>query len=359
VQACSKSLLPRSPRPINNRDLALSLSGRLQQAWYQTESRHWLSWLLLDASWLYRALISLRHKLYSSGVLQSEQLSVPVIVVGNVIAGGAGKTPIVMAIAQHLQQQGWQPGILSRGYGRQSSGVLEVQLGAPAHITGDEPALIKSALKIPVFVAEQRVDAALALLEKYPSTNVLICDDGLQHLPLKRDIEICVFDERGIGNGLLLPAGPLREPWPRPVDFILHRGGMPGGFVVKRHLAQHALLADGSSIALKSLADQPLHAVAGIADPEAFFRMLRAQGLHLQSSLALPDHYHFNSWKPIFHRGDTLICTEKDALKLWATPWAQELRILAVPLQIELPPGFYTALLGQLSQCTPMKSARS
>jgi tetraacyldisaccharide 4'-kinase len=335
----------------------LSLSSRLQQAWYQTERRHWLSWLLLDASWLYRGLISVRHKLYSSGVLQSEKLPAPVIVVGNVIAGGAGKTPIVMAIAKHLQQQGWQPGIISRGYGRQSKGVLEVQLGMPAHTSGDEPALIKSAFKIPVFVAAQRVDAALALLEKYPSTDVLICDDGLQHLPLQRDIEICVFDERGVGNGLLLPAGPLREPWPRPVDFILHRGGMADGFVVERSLAPHALLADGSSIALSSLADQPLHAVAGIADPAAFFRMLQEQGLQLQSSVALPDHYNFDSWKPIFHRGETLICTEKDAIKLWATPWAQEMRILAAPLQIELPQAFYQALLGQLSLCTPTHSA--
>ncbi len=327
----------------------MSLPSRLQQAWYTTERRHWLSWLLLDVSWLYSGLVSVRRKLYSRGVLHSEKLPVPVIVVGNVIAGGAGKTPIVMAIAQYLQQQGWQPGLISRGYGRHSTGVLEVLPGMPAQASGDEPALIKSILDAPVFVAEQRLDAALALVEKYPQTNVLICDDGLQHLALQRDIEICVFDERGTGNGLLLPAGPLREPWPRPVDFILHRGGMTEGFAVERSLAPHARLADGSTIALSSLADQPLHAAAGIAHPAAFFGMLKAQGLTLQSTHALPDHYDFDSWKPIFYRGETLICTEKDAIKLWASKWAQDLRIVAAPLYVKLPEAFYQALQDKLS----------
>ncbi len=327
----------------------MSLSQRLLRAWNRADGRDWLSIALLDVSWVYGALVKLRRKLYASGVLHTTRLSVPVIVVGNVIAGGAGKTPVVMALAKFLQAQGWQIGIVSRGYGRQSAQVIEVLADTPISDSGDEPALIKSALSAPVFVANDRVEAALALLAAHPQTNVILCDDGLQHLALQRNIEICVFDERGIGNGRLLPAGPLREAWPRAVDFILHRGGFDNGFDIERRLADHALRVDGSKILLQDLAERELTALAGIANPAAFFSMLRARGLTLKETLPLPDHYDFNSTPRIFHAGEWLICTEKDAVKLWKTPLAQQCTIIAAPLQVTLPEVFTAALLEKLS----------
>ncbi len=333
----------------------MSFSERLQKAWYAPSGKNWLSLAFLDLSWLYGGLVKLRRKLYARGIFQSTKIQVPVIVVGNVIAGGAGKTPVVMALAEFLRAHGFQPGVVSRGYGRKSADVLEVLPGIPVSQSGDEPALIKSKLNAPVFIANKRSDAAQALLAAHPQTDLIVCDDGLQHLGLQRDIEICVFDERGIGNGRLLPAGPLREHWPREVDFILHRGGLAQGFEIERRLADHALRSDGTCIALADLAAHELTAVAGIAHPENFFSMLRARGLNLKETLALPDHYDFNSNSPISYACEWLICTEKDAVKLWQTPLAKQCNILAVPLQLNLPQAFTTALLEKLSSLQPVK----
>jgi tetraacyldisaccharide 4'-kinase len=342
----------------------MSFSQRLQKAWLSKTD--WLSIALLDVSWVYGGLVKLRRKLYQRGIKKSTQIKVPVIVVGNVIAGGAGKTPLVIALAQFLRAKGWQPGIVSRGYrskrghGAKSTGafeVLEVLASTPVIESGDEPALIKAATNLPVFVSQQRCQAALALLAAYPQTNVILCDDGLQHLALQRDIEICVFDERGTGNGRLLPAGPLREHWPRPVDFIVHRGGFDSGYKITRRLADEAVLADGSRVALADLQHHKLTALAGIAQPENFFGMLRARGLRLQQTLALPDHYDFhsdfhsdlNSKLSNIDEGCWLICTEKDAIKLRQTPLAQQRTIVAVPLIVDLPEIFTQALLEKLS----------
>jgi tetraacyldisaccharide 4'-kinase len=334
----------------------MSLSERLQKAWFSPSGKDWLSIALLDVSWLYGGLVKLRRKLYSSGVMHSTKLPVPVIVVGNVIAGGAGKTPVVIEISKLLSQQGYRPGIVSRGYGRKATGVVQVLADTPLSESGDEPALIRSAQSAPVFVANERVDAAQALLSGHPEVNVILCDDGLQHLALLRDIEICVFDERGVGNGRLLPAGPLREAWPREVDFILHRGGFEAGFAVQRELAGYAVQADGQRIDLKELADKNLIAIAGIAHPEAFFNMLRDQGVPLVETIALPDHYDFNSMLRTFHNGQWLICTEKDAVKLWQTPLAEQCHIAAVPLVVTLPDAFTTALLEKLSSLSTTTS---
>lgn len=332
----------------------MGLSERLQKSWYSPK-KDWLSTALLDVSWVYSGIIKLRRKLYAGSVLHSTKLSVPVIVVGNVIAGGAGKTPIVIELARFLQSQGYKPGIVSRGYGRKSSEVLEVSAETLISDSGDEPVLIKSALGMPVFVGKDRSDAALALLTAHPQTEVILCDDGLQHLALQRDIEICVFDERGIGNGRWLPAGPLREAWPRDVDFILHRGGFDQGFQIERRLADHALLADGCRIPFADLAQHELTALAGIANPENFFSMLAERSLNLKEKIPLPDHYDFNSMTRIFHAGEWLICTEKDAIKLWKTPFAQVCKIAAVPLVVDLPKAFTAVLLEKLSSLQLLK----
>lgn len=302
----------------------------LTDAWTH---RGLLAWVLWPLSLVFGALTALRRGLYQTGVFKIQRVPVPVIVVGNVVAGGSGKTPVVMALVQHLQARGWRPGVVSRGYGRKTLDCREVHRDSPISEVGDEPALIQRTTLAPVFVATRRIDAARALLASYPDTQIIVCDDGLQHLALHRDVQICVFDDRGCGNGFLLPAGPLRESWPRPVDLVLHTGAHPAfaGFRAQRALADHARTIDGQEIPLAHLNQpnaKPLLAVAGIAKPEEFFAMLRAKGLTLAHTLALPDHYDFNSWLRNDYGTYTVICTEKDAVKLWH----QQADALAIPL---------------------------
>ena len=319
-----------------------ALQRTLVQAWTH---RGLLAWLLWPVSLLFGALAALRRGLYKAGVYPVRKLAVPVVVIGNVVAGGSGKTPVVMALVRHLQSRGVKVGVISRGYGRTSKQCCEVLINSPISDVGDEPALIQRATSAPVFVASSRFEAGTALLARYPETQVILCDDGLQHLGLYRDVAICVFDDRGVGNGFLLPAGPLREPWPRPVDLVLHTGAHPafGGFTSQRSLAPYAVRADGSQIKLTDLVHnslKPLRALAGIAKPEEFFAMLHAQGIPLMDTIALPDHYNFNSCLRILDGAYSLICTEKDAVKLWRThPDA-----LAVPLEFTAEPAFFDKL---------------
>jgi tetraacyldisaccharide 4'-kinase len=318
-----------------------------------------LALLLWPLSVLYGALTATRKYLYRKGVLRVHELSVPVVVVGNVIAGGAGKTPVVMALVQHLQSRGLKVGVVSRGYGRHSDDCREVLADSAATDAGDEPILIKRTTHAPVFVATARIDAARALMRAYPDVGIVVCDDGLQHLGLHRDIEICVFDERGTGNGFLLPAGPLREPWPRATDLVLAPANLTEiqGFSLRRELADEALRSDGTSVALKELwgpgkpADAPLWAVAGIARPEVFFAMLRARGLQLARAVALPDHSEFDGHEWSVAGTYILLCTEKDAVKLWRhRPDA-----LAVPLVLQIDSAFWHAFDALLQAATKAK----
>lgn len=341
-------------RRSNSHGLAQRLVQRLQSAWLE---RGVVSHFLLGLSWDYGALVWLRRGLYARGIFKSTRLPVKVVVVGNVVAGGAGKTPVVIEIVRHLQNQGWRVGVVSRGYGRRSADTtapLEVNASTPVVQSGDEPALIYQSTQAPVFVAASRVAAGQALLAAFPQTQVIVCDDGLQHLALQRDIEIGVFDERGVGNGRLLPAGPLRESWPRALDFALQTSAdkppiiaasKTRAFVLHRQLAPYALRADGTQVPLADLAGQPLHALAGIAQPEVFFSMLRSVGLTLAHTTALPDHYIFNSELLNIHVGKTLIFTLKDAVKIWP----QHPSGLAVPLTVDLPEAFYSAMTAQLT----------
>jgi tetraacyldisaccharide 4'-kinase len=293
-------------------------------------------------SLVYGGLVKVRSTLYDSGLLHSGHPGRPVIVIGNVVAGGSGKTPIVMALVRHLQALGWRPGVISRGYGRTSQGCLLVDATSRPAEVGDEPLLIARQCSVPVCVSSNRLEAAQQLLKHHPATDVLIADDGLQHRALQRDLEVCVFNAQGVGNGFLLPAGPLREPWPRSVDWVLHTGLPPvvgtsiPSYPVQRQLASHVITSTGEKIALESLRGQPLHAVAAIGQPGAFFGMLEQAGLSLSHKEALPDHYDFDSWSRSSHERLRLICTEKDAVKIWkAHPDA-----LAVPLEITLAQDF-------------------
>jgi tetraacyldisaccharide 4'-kinase len=321
-----------------------SASAALVKAW---TTRGPLAWLLWPLSWLYGLLVALRLCAYQIGIFKSHHAGAPVLVVGNVVAGGAGKTPVVMLLVAHFQARGVRVGVVSRGYGRSTLDCREVLPQSLAQDVGDEPKLVQQTTGAPVFVARKRYEAAAALLARYPHTQLVICDDGLQHLALHRDLEICVFDDRGVGNGFLLPAGPLREPWPRKVDFILHSGRPPAAtgtltslYAAQRRLADYALRKNGERIPLASLVGKPLAAVAAIAQPENFFALLRQQGLSLEHTIALPDHYDFNSFISNKYETYTLVCTEKDAVKLWPLhPDA-----LAVPLVLSPEPGFLNAL---------------
>lgn len=305
--------------------------------------QHPIAVALWPVSKLYGCVRFIRAKLYDWRIFKTHKLSVPVVVVGNVVAGGVGKTPIVLAIVQRLQAQGYKPGVVSRGYGRKASDCQIITSSSTAAEVGDEPLLIAHVCKAPVAVASNRVEAAKALLARYPECNVIVSDDGLQHLALGRDIEVVVFDERSVGNNWLLPAGPLREPWPRKALCTVHLALQN----VPRRLADHAIDSTGHFHLLSNLAalvDRPLHAAAGIAKPEVFFDMLRGQGLTLASATAYTDHDSFAKFNAPIDKNALLLCTEKDAVKLWALYPQIAWQILAVPLLIELDSTFFAAL---------------
>ena len=314
------------------------LHQHLPEVWLR---RGLVARVLLPVAWAYGALVALRRWAFGVGLFRSERVPALVIVVGNVVAGGAGKTPTTIALVKHLQLQGLRVGVISRGHGRQTRDTRPVAPDSLPQDVGDEPLLIHQATGAPLWVGAVRADAAHALLKAHPEVRIIVCDDGLQHLALTRDLEICVMDERGIGNGWLLPAGPLREPWPRKVDVLLHTGasGVPGGFQACRQLAAQARTADGRLVPLQDLKDQAVDAVAGLARPQAFFDMLRQSGLTLVQTTALPDHHDYAQW-PASSTNRPLLCTEKDAAKLW--PHAPH--ALAVPLQLTPEDGFWQAL---------------
>jgi tetraacyldisaccharide 4'-kinase len=343
-----------------NADLEL----RLRRAWTR---RGPLALALWPLSLWYGALVALRRRLYQWGWLRATRLPVPVLVVGNVVVGGAGKTPATIAVVRHLKERGWHPGVVSRGHGRDDAQpCLPVRDDTPAASSGDEPLLIRRATGVPVWVGRRRAQAAQALLAQHPEVNLIVCDDGLQHLALARDLELVVFDDRGTGNGWLLPAGLLREPWPRHggvAQLVLNQhwradvATQPAGHMARRALADHALDARGERVPLAGLGGQTgqaVHALAGIARPEVFFDMLRARGLVLASTTALPDHVDPRAQWPalaarLAQEPGVLLCTEKDAVKLFALPPSHGLRVLAVPLELAPEPAFWAALDAQLS----------
>ncbi len=316
-----------------------------------------LALLLWPLSRLYALAWAVRASCYRLGLFRVTRVSVPVLVVGNVAVGGAGKTPVVMELVRHLLGRGYRVGVVSRGHGRRDRTCLEVQAGDSAERCGDEPLLIKRALAVPVFVAKDRAQAAVSLLRQHPTIDVIVSDDGLQHIGLARDLEICLLDETGLGNGLLLPAGPLREPWPRPADWVLNssRHPAPGQFRVERRLADEAKRSDGSSVALDTLRGKRLLAIAAIAHPESFFAMLRERGLDLARTIALPDHDDFGAFQWPAEDAFELVFTEKDATKIWAL----HSRGWAVPLRISLDPDFLSALDERLDRLSLRRETRS
>jgi tetraacyldisaccharide 4'-kinase len=262
---------------------------RWQRAW---SARGPIAWSLLPLAALFGVASAIHRWMYSSGLRHVERLPVRIVVVGNLIAGGAGKTPTVLAIVRLLQSKGYSPAIVSRGYGGHAQGSFEVQPTTSSKVSGDEPNLLRRSAGVPVFVGTDRVGAVRALLREHPSTDVVVADDGLQHHRLSRDVQVLVFDERGVGNGWLLPAGPLREALPAAVperSVVLYNADRPTtalpGWTAQRRLAGVSSLDDWwrgvqpSLGALRALQGRPLIAAAGTARPERFFAMLRAAGL--------------------------------------------------------------------------------
>ncbi|MBX3623869.1 MAG: tetraacyldisaccharide 4'-kinase [Rhizobacter sp.] len=304
--------------------MTVPAASPLQEAWL---TRGAIAWLLWPLSWLYRGVAALRTAGYQLGLLRSHRLPVPVLVVGNLIVGGAGKTPTTMALIHMLRANGHRPGIVSRGYGRSSDEPQLVTRDTPADAAGDEPLLMHLRTSAPVAVGADRVAAGQLLLGTHPELTVLVSDDGLQHRRLARDAQVIVFDERGGGNGWLLPAGPLREPVPAevpPRSLVVYnapRASTPlPGHLAQRHLRGLATLADwwaGSVATRKAFADlqgRSVVAAAGMARPQRFFEMLRAEGLQIDE-LPLPDHHPFTTL-PWPANATDVIVTEKDAVKL-------------------------------------------
>ncbi len=343
------------------------LGHRIANDWWQ--KRGVWAWALRDVAFVYGWLSARRIAQYASGRRTGTHLPVPVWVVGNVVAGGAGKTPTTVAVVAHMQARGLRVGVVSSGHGRRKTAPDAVQQVAPnsnPHDVGDEPLLIHQHTQAPVYVAQNRVLAALQLLADHPGTQLIVSDDGLQHLQLARDLDIVVFDERGLGNGWCLPAGPLREPWPRQAlaaqttkrgpslpptpQLLLNTGqatpALPG-FNATRRLADHAINRLGQTRLLSDLAKEGnCAALAAIAKPEAFFGMLRTCGLPVTHTFALPDHYKFDSKQMPWLLDKVpkiLFFTEKDAAKAW--PYSPD--AWAVPLVVDIEPGFYAALDAQ------------
>lgn len=339
--------------PGSSSTTGVSAASHLQAAWLR---RGPLAIVLLPIAWLYGALIGLRRLAYGTGLLRTRRLPVPVIVVGNLVAGGAGKTPTAMAIVDLLRSRGHTPGIVSRGYGRDDGAPALVGAASSAREVGDEPLLMHLRARVPVAVGADRTAAGQLLLTLHPEVDVIVSDDGLQHWRLARDAQVIVFDERGAGNGWLLPAGPLRERLPArlpPRTVALYNAQRPTtplpGHLARRSLRGVTRLEDwwagraASAGVLEQLRTQgPVVAAAGMAHPQRYFEMLRSLGLSVVE-MPLPDHHDYETLPWPAGTPDVVV-TEKDAVKL-SPQRAGVTRVWVATLDFEVDNAFAEELL--------------
>ncbi len=292
--------------------------------WY---SQNILAWLLLPLSWLFCLIALLRKKLYQTGMLSSRKPAMPVIIVGNISVGGAGKTPLIIALCELLQQNKLRPGVVSRGYGGKISATHDVSDTDHAADVGDEPLLIHQRTLCPVVIGADRA-AAADYLTQHHSCDLILSDDGMQHYGLQRDAEIAVVDfSRLHGNGFCLPAGPLREPVSRlrAVDMVAYHH--PAAADIHTLTASEKLqpafylsvtgvrnLVTDEIISLDAFTGQCVHAVAGIGHPQRFFTSLRDAGVTVIEH-AFADHYAFRATDIEFGDALPVLMTEKDAVK--------------------------------------------
>ncbi|MEO7935475.1 MAG: tetraacyldisaccharide 4'-kinase [Dokdonella sp.] len=317
----------------------------IDRIWYGGEPAPLWMRVLVPVYRLLRAVVRLS---WQSGLRKPMRLSVPVIVVGNITAGGTGKTPLVLALIDALRERGWNPGVVSRGYGGSATTPRLLDDTPDPAIVGDEPSLIRHRSGVPVAIGRNRVQAARLLLDS--GIDVIVADDGLQNPSLARDIEICVIDgQRRFGNGHLLPAGPLREPTSRLriVDFVVCNGGEPRNNEIPMGLKGNkvvGLAAGAEPRLLSEYSGSTVHAVAGIGNPQRFFQSLRNMGIELIEH-AFTDHHALSAEDLAFGDALPILMTEKDAIKCMRFA---DSRYWKVPVSAELQASFFDALDGKL-----------
>jgi tetraacyldisaccharide 4'-kinase len=334
----------------------------LNALWY--EGRKGGLWLR-PLAFLYGVVIRVRRHAYRVGWLRSTRIGCPVVVVGNLTVGGTGKTPLTIWLVQQLLAQGLRPGVLSRGHGRSRPNPAPVLVTAntPVADSGDEPALIAAECGVPVVVCADRV-AGARLLESL-GVALVICDDGLQHYALERDFEIAVVDgRRRLGNGRLLPSGPLREPPARlrEVDFVVVAGaldeaglqqswgGRSGACALQLQPAELRALQDAARRGtLAQFRGATVHAAAGIGHPARFFTLLRAAGIEVIEH-AFPDHHRYVAADFAWADGHSVLMTSKDAVKCRAFADA---RMWEVPVRAVLAPEGGAPLVARIRQLLP------
>jgi tetraacyldisaccharide 4'-kinase len=333
------------------RSLSAGLEALAARHWWQARPT-WLARMLWPLTLITRAAVSLRQR------AEAPALPVPVLVVGNLVVGGAGKTPTVIALVEAFQRAGRRPGVISRGFGRNGEAPRAVERSSPVAEVGDEPVVIARRTSVPVFVARERKAAALALLQAHPEVDLIVADDGLQHHRLHRDAELVVFDERGAGNGWLIPAGPLREPMPvalGPKRSVLYTTGI-ASTLLPGQLGQRTLGLAWPLVAwragdraaarpLNTLRGRPLAAAAGLAMPARFFAMLRDAGLTITEH-PLRDH---DAWHTLPWPAGTpeAVVTEKDAVKIDPARCGNT-AVWVLPLDLTVPAALVETLLVRL-----------
>ena len=323
--------------------------------------RHWyrrgaLAWLLWPASLVFGFLVFIRRTLYRVRLLKSVHPGIPVIVVGNLVAGGSGKTPLVLWMAEFLKSKGWSPAIVSRGYGVRLDAPRAATLAANAAEVGDEPILLARRSGCPVWVGPDRPRVIEALRAQHPEVDLLILDDGLQHYRLRRDLEIAVVDARAFGNGFLLPAGPLREPPSRLRSLaavVSHESPVKGYAMQLEGETLHRMTDARERRSVREFAGEKVHAVAGIGHPNRFFLHLARLGV-TPVPHPFPDHHPLRAADLEFGDQAPVLLTEKDAVKL---RHAARPNWWVLPVTARLDPAFGDWLLGKVNEWRRSKTA--
>lgn len=323
------------------------LSRWADYVWYEDV---FIATWLTAFTMLFVDIARFRRFLYRKNILKTTTLPCPVIIVGNISVGGTGKTPLVIELAKQLQQAGYRPGIISRGYGGKNCGAISVSVDSSPAQVGDEPILIAKKTGCPVAIATKRVEAAQLLLSQ-TDCNIILSDDGLQHYALKRDIEIAVIDgKRRFGNNNCLPGGPLREPLERlnEVDFIIVNGTPAEQREIPMTITANMAinLKTGEQKPLAEFKGQNCHAIAGIGNPKSFFALLADFELTTENH-SFPDHHVFKAKEINFKDSNPVLMTEKDAVK--CTEFASD-KHWFVPILTHLPDSFFPKLLNLLKQ---------